>query len=122
MIVLDDQIYNGTLNLPSFLNYACGREILKCRSFKGLRQIFLSAVIIMTVLLLSCCIYICKKNIDVKFKMAIEEEFKNKMIQYGKVGKEALPESVVERLDASMDSSTGGNSLISDISMKSSNV
>lgn len=54
--------------------------------------------------------------------MAVEEEFKNKMKQYGKVGKEALPESVVERLDASMDSSTGGTSLISDLSMKSANV
>jgi hypothetical protein len=117
LIVLDDQIYNGNLNLASFLNYACGREILECKSYSGIKKVFLSGVIIMTVLILSFCIYACKKNIDKKFKKAMEEEYEHRMRQYDKVGKDDLPESVVERLDASMDSiqSHGGMSLISEM-------
>ena len=71
----------------------------------------------MTVLILSFCIYACKQNIDKKFKMAVQQEYEHRMRQYDKVGKEALPESVVERLDASMDSiqSHGGMSLISEV-------
>lgn len=117
LIVLDDQIYNGNLNLVSFLNYACGRQLLECKSYNGVKQVFLSGVIIMTVLILSFCIYACKKSIDEKFKKAVQAEYEHRMRQYDKVGKEALPESVVERLDASMDSiqSQGGMSLISEI-------
>lgn len=117
LIVLDDQIYTGSLNLVSFLSYACGRQILECKSYNGVKQLFLSGVIVMTVLILSFCVYACKRNIDEKFRKAVQEEYEHRMRQYGKVGREALPESVVERLDASMDSiqSQGGMSLISEI-------
>jgi hypothetical protein len=120
LIVIDDEIYNGNLNLVSFLHYACSKQILECKSYNGIKKLFLSGVIIMTVIILSFCIYSCKKNIDYKFKIAMQTEYENKMKQYGKVGKDALPESVVERLDASIDSISGlgTRSLISEVEVK----
>lgn len=120
LIVLDDEIYNGHLNLISFLNYACNKGILKCKSYNGVKELFLSGVIVMTVIILSFCIYECKKNIDKKFKIAIQAEYEKRIKKYGKVGKEALPESIVERLDASIDSisTQGALSLISDTESK----
>ena len=110
LIILNDTIYEGNLNLQSFVKFACKRNMLNCTNFDVTKRIFAISIVMMTILIIVLIIYCCKIGLETKFQKEMKITFDTAIKKYKKVKGESLSakeghEIQVERLDASMNMS-----------------
>ena len=85
LIIIDDVLYDSRINLRTFIDFACKRDLLDCKGFNEVKNIFVNSLLVICSIFILLVLLICKKNIEKKLRFKMNSKFQIVMGKYYKL-------------------------------------
>lgn len=82
LIILDDVLYNSRINLRTFVEFGCKRNLLNCQGFSKYREIFFNSLVVTSIMLILLLAWVCKKAIERRGNRNMNQQFNQVMKKY----------------------------------------